>query len=310
MGYEPHAGHPVGWGTESDESCNGTGTSGPCVSRFEVDLDWHHNLLANISHRIPENSSNRQRWTNNITFNWYFYANAWLGAASVDVRNNVWSCGNLNSGGPAQTYPIHFTTNSPEMSGPPNVYVNGNIGCSQSTPNSDQYGTLVNEIAGENLAEEGPIPGSWIRSSPLSDSTEPFPITVDPATSLSSIILPTVGNSRHLDCLGNWVNHRDQSDARIVAQYQNQSAGGFWPNGLTYGITNQTSPSQIPYPTAQWQDAPISPGTACVESLNDGIPDQWKVRYGLSTTDTGLQNRIDPNTGYPYIEDYLDGIVP
>jgi hypothetical protein len=310
LNYEPHAGHPVGVGTESDESCNGSldnqtgASSGSCVSPFENNIDFHHGLIANVSHRIPENSSNQQRWTNMITYNWYFYANEWLGAGNIDVRNNKWVCGNLNAAGPAQTYPIHFTTNSPEMSGAPGAYVNGNIGCGQTAPNSDQYGSLVNQIAGENGDEQGPIPANWQRSSPLPDTA--VPITVDPATNLDALILPTVGNSQHLNCSGNWVSHRDAADQRIVAQYQNKSAGGFWPNGLTYTITNQTSPGQIPQPSAGWQDNPVINGTACTESLHDGIPDQWKSAKALSTTDSSVANTKAPN-GYTWLENYLNG---
>jgi hypothetical protein len=44
-----------------------------------------------------------------------------------------------------------------------------------------------------------------------------------------------------------------------------------------------------------------------VESLHDGIPDQWKKNNGLSTTDLALYNKIDAKTGYTYLEDYLAG---
>jgi hypothetical protein len=132
------------------------------------------------------------------------------------------------------------------------------------------------------------------------------PITVDPATNLDAVILPTVGNSQHLNCSGNWVSHRDAADQRVVAQYQNNSTGGFWPNGITYTITNQTSPGQIPQPTAGWQDNPVINGTACTESLHDGIPDQWKTAKGLSTTDSSVATTTAPN-GYTWLENYLNG---
>ncbi len=93
-------------------------------------------------------------------------------------------------------------------------------------------------------------------------------------------MLATVGNSQHLDCNGHWVSHRDAADQRIVSQYQNGGSGGFWPNGVTF-----SGVSSIPSPTANWQDAPVVNGTACVESMHDGIPDAWKQAKGLSTTD-------------------------
>lgn len=296
--YEPHEGHPVGYGTATDETCVGTRANGNCLSPWETDIDYHHNLFANTHHRIPENSNGSTRWSNNIIFNWGWYANEFLGAEIIDTINNKYTCGNLNTLG-AQKYPIHFTTNSPEMSGPPSVYVAGNIGCGQTAPPADQYGSLVNQITGENGNEIGPIPPSWTRAAPMPDP--PFPIVLDPATNLDTAILPTVGASQHLDCDGNWVSHRDPQDARIINQYKAGAAGGYWPNGVTF-----TGQPTFPPPTASWQDAPVVNGTLCVESLHDGIPDQWKKAKGLSLTDPNLYKTVSPN-GYTWLEVYLAG---
>jgi len=301
LDYEPHEGHPVGYGTATDETCVGTRANGNCLSPYEVNIDFHHNLFVNVHHRIPENSNGSTRWINNVIFNWGYYANEWLGAEIIDAINNKYITGNLNSS--AQAFPIHFTTNSPEMSGAPSVYVAGNIfgGHGANTVAADQYGTLVNQITGENGNETGAIPSSWQRSAPMPASNA-FPIVADPASNLDAVLLPTIGNSQHLDCNGNWVSHRDAADARIIAQYQSGGSGGYWPNGVTF-----SGEPTIPQPTANWQDAPVVNGTPCVESLHDGIPDQWKNNNGLSTTDGTLYNKIDPKTGYTYLEDYLAG---
>ncbi len=296
--YEPHEGHPVGYGTATDETCVGTRANGNCLSPWETDIDYHHNLFANTHHRIPENSNGSTRWSNNIVFNWGWYANEFLGAEIIDARNNKYACGNLNALG-AQKYPIHFTTNSPEMSGPPSVYVAGNIGCGQTAPPADQYGSLVNQITGENGNEIGPIPPSWTRGAPMPDP--PYPIVLDPVTNLDAAILPTVGASQHLDCNGNWVSHRDPQDTRIINQYKAGASGGYWPNGVTF-----TGQPTFPPPTANWQDAPVVNGTLCAESLHDGIPDQWKKLKGLSTTDPNLYKTVSPN-GYTWLEVYLAG---
>jgi pectate lyase len=257
-------------------------------------------MFVNVNHRIPENSNGSTRWINNIIYNWGFYANAWLGAEIIDDINNKFIKGNLNAN--AQTYPIHFTTNSPEMSGAPSVYVSGNIfgNAGASAVNSDQYGSLVNQITGENGNETGPIPSSWERSGPM-DASNAFPIVPDPADNLDSILLGTIGNSQHLDCNGNWVSHRDAADTRIVQQYQNGGSGGFWPNGVTF-----TGQSSFPQPTGNWQDNPVTNFTACTESLHDGIPDSWKAAKGLSTTDGTVHNTVAPN-GYTWLENYING---
>ena len=125
LDYEPHEGHPVGYGTATDESCVGTRAIPIVCPPYETDIDFHHNMFVNVDHRIPENSNGSTRWINNIIYNWSFYANEWLGAEIIDDINNKFIQGNLN--GQAQAHPIHFTTNSPEMSGAPSAYVAGNI---------------------------------------------------------------------------------------------------------------------------------------------------------------------------------------
>jgi hypothetical protein len=301
LDYEPHEGHPVGFGTATDESCVGT-LAGPCLSPNEKNIDFHHDMLVNVGHRIPENSNFSTRWVNNIIYNWNYYANEWLGAESIDDINNKFITGNLNAG--AQAHPIHFTTNSPEMSGNPSVYVSGNIFGPPGTNavNSDQYGQLVAEITGENGDETGPIPGSWARSGPMAPSNA-FPIVPDAATNLDSVLLGTVGNSQHLDCNGNWVSHRDPQDNRIINQYRNGGDGGFWPNGVTFSGVGLTSAN---FPGTDWQDAPVVNGTTCAESMHDGIPDAWKQAKGLSTTDPNLYKTVAPN-GFTWLENYLSG---
>jgi hypothetical protein len=301
LDYEPHEGHPVGFGTATDETCVGTRSNPTCLSVYETDIDFHHDMFVNVDHRIPENSNGSTRWVNNIIYNWSYYANEWLGAEIIDDINNKFVKGNLNPS--AQAHPIHFTTNSPEMSGAPSVYVAGNIfgAAGANTVASDQYGTLVSQITGENGDETGAIPSSWERSGSMPASNA-FPIVPDPTEQLDSLMLGTVGNSQHMDCNGKWAAHRDAADTRVVTQYQNGGSGGFWPNGVTY-----TGLSTFPTPTSGWQDNPITNFSACQESLHDGIPDQWKTLEGLSTTDTTLYKTVAPN-GYTYLENYLNGV--
>jgi hypothetical protein len=306
--YEPHVGHPVGIGNGTDES----GTGSVSQLAFETDQDWHHNLFVNIDHRIPEGPMIRNRWVNNIVFNWSWFSIASLGTDHFDIINNRWKAGNLNSAGPAQPFPILISDCSAQSaidcSTVPSVYLSGNIGVGATTPAADQY-TLANKVVSENGDGVGPIPSNWRRATPISNVL-PFPIQVDPATNLDSILLPTVGNSQHVDCNGNWVSHRDQSDSRIISQYQTNGSGGFWPNASYPPIANQTSPNQIPVPTSQWTDVPVTGFPVCTETLHDGIPDQWKTRFGLSTTDPNLYKTIDPAVGLPYIEVYAAGMTP
>jgi len=284
--YEPSAGHPVG-----------PGNAGPLVSPATGN-DFHHNMFVNFSHRLPE-STFVGHWTNNITYNWMFYAFSRTG--TVDLVGNKWVTGNLNAS--AQPHPIHADNVDDQYPGNPSYYLSGNTAMGDSSPASDQW-KYAAQVTGENGSEMGAMPTNWRRSSPLADGT--YPISEDAVANLDSVMLPTIGNSQHLDCQGNWVSHRDAADTRIVNQYKNKSAGGFWPNGLTTPITNQTSASQLPTPLSDWTDQPVTNFTACTESLHDGIPDQWKALKGLSTTNPSLYKETAPN-GYTWLDNYLDG---
>jgi hypothetical protein len=308
--YEPHAGHPVGIGNGTDES----GTGSVSQLTFETDQDWFMGLLVNTSHRIPEGPMMRNRWQNMIVYNWSFFSMASLGTQFLDVINSKWVSGNLNSQGPAQSHPIHISDCSAQSaiscSITPSVYLSGNIGPGATTPAADQF-TLADQVTCENCDGVGPVPANWRRTTPISTPLK-FPITANPAVNLDGLILPTVGNSQHLDCLGNWVSHRDQSDSRIIAQYQNNTSGAFWPNATYPPIQNQTSPNQIPVPTSQWTDVPVVGFPVCTESQHDGIPDAWKTKYGLSLSNPNLGNQVDNSSGsgFTYVEEYLGGLVP
>jgi pectate lyase len=295
MFYEPHAHHPVGPGNSTNPNCNATSSS-PCFSAGERDIDFHHNLFADMSHRIPESTNHSTRFVNNIIFNWNFYASEWLGAMVVDEIGNKYVAGNLNVNA-AQKHEIHFTTKSPPLPGNPSTYLSGNIGPNLSDPSGNQY-LMASQIDGENGDETGSIPSAWIRSSPM--SAPAFPIKADPVGSLDDVLLGTIGNSQHLDCSGNWISHRDSADARIVNQYKTRGNGGYWPNGLT------SADDSIPTPSSPWTDQPVTNFSACTESQHDGIPDQWKTAHGLSTTDPNLHKSTAPN-GYTYLENYLSG---
>ena len=80
----------------------------------------------------------------------------------------------------------------------------------------------------------------------------------------------------------------DSNDSRIISQYQNRGNGTFFTNASQPGVSG---------------------GTACTESLHDGIPDQWKSAHGLSTTDPSLHKQTAPN-GYTYLENYINATSP
>ena len=117
-----------------------------------------------------------------------------------------------------------------------------------------------------------------------------LPITVYPYTDIEDIILPSVGPSHRLDCLGNWVFNRDDADARVVGNYVNDDGA------LIYGSEELVGG----FPQ-------LASGTPCTDTSGDGVPDEWAIKNGLDHTDASVGGRVHAN-GYTYLELYLSGM--
>ncbi|MBI3668537.1 MAG: choice-of-anchor D domain-containing protein [Acidobacteria bacterium] len=261
---------------------------GAGFSQQMSDIDAHHTLFQTFNHRLPlvQGIAN-YRHVNNITYNWAYYASEVLGATRSDFINNIYKLGNqgLCCG---KTHEIELSENGSENFGNPSAYVVGNIGPNNSDAAADNWPSMVIRVTGENGGEVGSAPTSWRRSTPQTGLQ--FPIIADLTNNLEGIVLPTAGASRRLDCNGNWVMNRDQVDSRLVTQYQ-----------------NNTAPSQQPATEADVGGFPtIDPGTACVDSDHDGIPDAWEIAHGLNPNDPSDAQK-DSGNGYTWLERYLNG---
>lgn len=277
LNSEPLHGHPTSFGIGATDSATVAGIT---------DIDVHHSLMMDSSHRIPLIGIPNIRWISNITYDWAFYAVQMLGGVTGDFVNNLWKPGPLND---PNTHEIQSGPGgAQEMPGNPSIYAVGNLGPHAPNPTSDNW-NMVARVSGQNGSETGALTKSDERTSP--QPALQFSIAADAAANLEALLLPTVGASQRLDCSGNWVPNRDAVDLRLLGYY---SAGtGSLPN---------TENDVGGYPV-------IEPGTPCTESLPDGMPDQWKIAHGLSATDTGLSVRTAPN-GFTYLENYLDGTDP
>jgi hypothetical protein len=277
MTYKPDVNHPVGPMADATT----------CAASTVTNIDYHHNFFADTSHRLPLFNVKSGRWVNNIVYNWDWFAGLWQGATTPDIINNRYIPGNMNSGdNSGHPHPMEFTSTqstddtSQSMQGAPSVFLSGNSG-----PQGSDI-AITGRVGSEGSAEIGAVPSSWFRSSPLPSQT--FPITADPVSSLDAVLLPRVGNSQQITCDGTWSPRRQSEDVAMIAEYQSRAPGSPWsaPSGYT--------------------TASVSNGTPCTESLHDGIPDQWKTKYGLSTTDPTLHKQQAPN-GHTYLENYLNG---
>jgi hypothetical protein len=299
--YEPNVTHAVGIGTVYVSQGSGLATT---------DDDAHHNVFINIDHRLPLNQSGRNvRWVNNLIYNWGQYAALSMGGVQTDYIGNKYVDGfggNLNyqnvhvflgNGNGCDPHDTTGDCGGNNETGPTMYLLNniGHIGNQRGGPLVTPTHTVndAGQISmtaqgwegGENgdPNSTGPWPSSWFRHTPL--PAEEFPIVADPVENLDSVLLPTAGNSQHLDCSGNLASNRDSQDARVIAQYLAHAPGNLF--------------------TGQFSEPAIPAGIPCQESLHDGLPDQWKQLKGLSTSDHNLHNTIAPN-GYTYLENYLN----
>ncbi|MFD2328092.1 hypothetical protein ACFSR7_02450 [Cohnella sp. GCM10020058] len=265
----------------------------------ETDIDMHHNLIMNDTHRNPLLKTKSSRVVNNITYNQSFYLAQVGGGISVDFIGNKYKKGPLYGvttyesnffPHEIQAFPQAVPYDNNTAHGDPSIYLSGNVGWNQTSPTGDQW-LLTSKIAGENETETGAaIPAAWKRTTPLANTT--YPIVAESVGNIENSILPTAGASQRISCEGAWIAARDSVDTRLINQYQTNT-------GINFIITNE---SQVGgYPT-------IAGGTACTDTDNDGMPDVWEMgNFGsLSQTSSGDYN----NDGYTNIEEYFNGTSP
>jgi pectate lyase len=125
--------------------------------------------------------------------------------------------------------------------------------------------------------------------------TSPAPapsVNTTNATSAYNAVLADAGNSRGIDCDGNWYSRRDAIDARIVNDVE---------NGTGKIIDN---PSEV----GGW----IIPATGlpCTDSDHDGMSDSWEQKYDFNPVDPLDGSKDADGDGYTNFEEFLNGTNP
>lgn len=287
-GLAPDASRPG-----SQSVCGGSGAfSSALINSAFTDIDYHHNLFSDCSHRNLETAQVTMHEVNDIHYNWSFFATQYGGSQSSDVIGNKYKAGPATgapymcNGNPCEILILPY--NGATTASTPSVYLFGNVGPNQPNPLGNQWQMAQQETCYQ-CGPAGPVPSSWQRSTPL--PAEQIPIVADDVNNLENVLLPTVGASQRLDCNGNWVSNRDAVDIRLINQY-NSGTGAI--------ISSETQVGGFPT---------IAPGTACVDSDHDGIPDAWEIAHGLNPNDPTDAQKTAPN-GYTYLENYLNGTNP
>lgn len=282
---EPLAGHPTGWFTQGNK---------PTVSAALTNIDMHHNLLMNSSHRNPLLRSKSVRVVNNLIYNKKLYFLHASGGVAVDVIGNRFKRGPLE-GRPndREVEAGDDLENGFDAPGLPSIYMLGNIGPNQPTASGNQLVMTcrITPGGGENSpcpSPTTPLPANWLRSGPLATSTHP--ITAEPVGEVESSILSHVGASRRLGCDGKWVSNRDSVDTRQITQYINNT-------GLSSSPVTEADVGGFPA---------IAGGTACADADHDGMPDAYEVISGLNSNNDADRNGIGAG-GFTNLENFLTG---
>jgi pectate lyase len=261
-----------------------TGGQTSALSEMVGDVDIHHTLFMNSSHRNPLVKTPTLRFVNNIIYNWGFYATQTVGGVSSDIIGNLYKKGPSSPG----NHEVQAATGG-VLGGNPSIYIAGNKGPYNSNPAADNW-PMVAYVTGENGRETGPLSLDFRRSSPMAAQT--FPITADSVLDLETILLPTVGASHRLDQYGNWVANRDAVDERLIQEYQ---AGR--------GTISTHEDDVGGFPT-------IASGTPYQDSDHDGMPDEWENLHGFDPNDPSDGPVDADRDGYTNVEEYLNGTDP
>jgi hypothetical protein len=254
-------------------------------SKGSENISVLHNLMAHDGERTPLfEICGTAQVVNNVSYNpfWTFahqQDNCYVPSSGSPYISRINWIGNYHKRGPDSTSSTDLKVIPADdgvYSGGAQVYVRGNIGPSRPSnarPDSDWV------EAGSRR---------FIVSTP---ATAPV-VTITDAFTAYAAVLNGAGNSRGLDCSGNWYGRRDAIDARVVRDVK---------NGTGHIIDD---PSQV----GGW----IRPaaGTPCTDGDHDGMPDAWELKYGMNPANAADGPIDTDGDGYTNLEEYLNGTSP
>ena len=257
------------------------------------DIDAHHNLVMNNSHRNPLFKARSGRVVSNVFYNQGSYVTQVGGGGSVDIVGNLFKKGPLTHG--FHEIQGFRSSGADAFDGTPSLYIAGNVGWHQPDPTGSQA-PLTRRVSGENGEETTALPRAWRRRTPLPDPRHR--IVAEPVAAIAAVdgsVVPTVGASQRLRCDGTWIANRDAVDRRLIRQYRTGT-------GIRSLIRHQKDLGGLPR---------IPHGVACADADRDGMADVWEADHGLSPSDAGDRNDRPPAaSGYTNLELFLSGLFP
>jgi pectate lyase len=244
---------------------------------------YHHNLIAHNDSRNP-------RWASGCGYN--------------DYRNNVlynWgyqSCygAEAQQRGDRRKPPIEFSTiNIVANYYKPGPATRGNVRDRIANPSSrgsgdygswhlaENYIDLSPEVTADNWAG---LDGNSFKK--LAEPWEAMPIHQQSPQDAYLAVLDHAGCS---------LPRRDSIDARIIEEVRNGTA----MHGKN-GIIDR------PDDAGGWPE--LKSGSAPADTDNDGMPDEWEMKYGLDANKADDNSSDNDGDGYTNVEEYFNGTNP
>ena len=251
------------------------------------EISAHHNLFVHNYDRNPRVSSAGTQVINNVVYNWGSRVGVSARDNTVDFINNYWKPGPMSG---SLIYKHESTNVGTGWVYPdPSIYIAGNIvKGSFENPSADNWELIKTDEA--TGVPQGPLPLSYRRYTPISQS--PNPITIQSAADAYDSVLADAGANAKLDCQGNWVSNSDSVDLRVMNDIK-QGTG--WTG---YGVASPQAAGGFPV---------IAAGTPCTDTDKDGMPDEWETKLSFNPNDASDNANDADGDGYTNLEEYLNG---
>jgi hypothetical protein len=258
---------------------------------------FHHNLLAcNTGRNASIGMGYDFNFVDNVIFNWrHRTLDGGDYTSRVNIINNYFKPGPAtNDNVKSRIVLVQARTRHPDPT--PRWgkwYVAGNVvvGNEKATADNWDGGVQVGYASkdDDDDGDTGPDNVKQILGEIRAPAPFPMaPITIDPAEKAYDMVLDSAGAS---------LPKRDPVDQRAVEQTRSGKVQYEQGKGIITDIS-------------QVGGYPEYKGTPYDYPQKDGIPDSWKLKYGLDIHDPNLATKDSSGDGYTNIEKFLGGLDP
>ena len=259
----------------------GEHSKGFLMGEFNKNVTVHHTLFAHNMDRHPEikgDPTGVLESINNVIYNFGDRTTLVSDNNGVAKANII---GNFYKKGPSSPdkYEIYYYNS---VGAGVRMFVKGNIGPHRA---NDTNKSFVRTSAGEWSVVSTDTPDAYLVQTQFTGAKKP--VTIQTATEAYDEVIADSGNSRMLQCDGNWTARRDAVDTRVINDVK---------NGTGKIIDN---PSQV----GGWP--PLAAGTPCADADKDGMFDEWETKtFGSITSSSGTTDK--DGDGYTDLEEFLN----